>query len=204
MLAAQEARVRLTRDVAHERERQREKLGYVSAPGACAFLVFAATASIDELVGLTAYDEETRRHLAAFDATADDDAARDAVVDEPDSHEHVLMPQTTLMLTDQSGMNRSALTRELSVLAETDQMAFERCARELAYLANVLKVGTRTQGALLEDTQARDLAYATCERGLEVLRKLELDLRIAQQPGLIRLFALGWKTRPRITSLRES
>ena len=221
MLAAQEARLRLSRDVAHERERHRENLGYVTGPGAGAFLLFAATASIDELVALTAYDEETRRHLAAFGASTEDDPAHDEATEQPDpptpqqlqqlqqlrstlEREHVLMPQATLLLTDQSGANSSALTRELSLLAETDQMAFERCARELAYLANVLKVGTRARGALLEDTAARDLAYATCERGLEVLGKLELDLRLAQEPGLIRLFAIGWRTRPRITSSREA
>ena len=63
------ARQRLTIDVARERERHRENLGYVTAPGACAFLVFVATASIEELAALRAYDEETRRHLAAFGAS---------------------------------------------------------------------------------------------------------------------------------------
>lgn len=71
MLAAQEARKRLSIDIARERERHRENLGYVTAPGACAFLVFAATASVEELAALSAYDEETRRHLAAFGASHD-------------------------------------------------------------------------------------------------------------------------------------
>lgn len=71
MLAAQEARKRLSIDIAHERERHRENLGYVTGPGAGAFLVFAATASIEELAALSAYDEETRRHLAAFGASHD-------------------------------------------------------------------------------------------------------------------------------------
>ena len=66
----------------------------------------------------------------------------------------------------------------LTDLAETDQAAFERCARELAYLANVLKVGIRVQGAPPSDVEARDCAYATCDRGLELVRECGIELRI--------------------------
>src|SRR5262249_30810422 len=116
--------------------------------------------------------------------------------------EQVLMPQDTLLLTDQASAGDSALARLLEELAATDQTAFERCARELAYLANVVKVGTRARGAVLKDAEARDVAYATWEGGRDVLRKFDADARIAQEPGLIRLFALGWRPRPRVTRSR--
>jgi hypothetical protein len=227
MLATAGARRRLSIDVAHERERYRENLGYVTAPGACAFLVFAATASIEELAALSAYDEETRRHLAAFGAShdaaspvhapPDDDAMDDdEAFEQPDpstpeqmqqlraalEHEQVLIPQDTLLLTDQQSRKHHALTQLLTDLAETDQASFERCARELAYLANVLKVGIRVQGAPPSDAEARDCAYATCDRGLELVRECDMDARVEHEPGLIRLFALGWRTRRGVSSRR--
>lgn len=220
MLAAPEVRRQLAIDVAHERERTRENLGYVSATGASAFLVFVATARIEELAALSAYDEETRRHLAAFgsspvDENEADDAAPDPL-DEPASaeqmqelrtaleREELLIPQNTLLLTDQRTRRHRALTAALSELAETDFAAFERCARELAYLANVVKVGVPLQGAPLSTEEARNTAYAACNRGLQLARKHGLEERIAQEPGLIRLFALGWRARHAVSRSRRS
>jgi hypothetical protein len=230
MLAAEEARERLAIDIAHERERHRENLGYVTGPGACAFLVFAATASIDELAALSAYDEETRRHLAAFGASHDvaspihaaqdadseesddsleaDDSAKD---DEVQLHrlrtvlerEQLLVSQDTLLLTDQQARKHSALTQLLAELAATDQPAFERCARELAYLANVVMVGVRVKGAPLSEIEARDCAYATCDRGLEFVREHGVAVQVDQEPGLIRLFALGWRTQRDVNQSRR-
>lgn len=213
MLAAQESRKRLTLDVSHERERHRENLGYVSGPGAGAFLMFIAITSVEELAAMSAYDEETRRHLAAFgesrdaadpvakgDESSEGDEA--APAEEPQlqrlrsvlEQEHVLIPQDALLLTDQSDDERAPLTALLAELAETDQPAFERCARELAYLANVLKLGVRVQGATMSDIEARDAAFAACDRGLTWVRERGIEPRISREPGLIRLFALGWKS----------
>lgn len=217
MLAPQEARRRLTIDAAQERERQRENRGYVSPTGASAFLIFAATASIEELLALSAYDEETRRHLAAFGATQEEELPDDEI-DVPESfaaedvqrlhtvleQEQVLIPQGMLLLTDQHSGVHSLLTQALTQLAETDLTAFERCARELAYLANVVKAGTRVEGAPPSDIEARDCAYSTCERGLELIRQRGLQVRIGQEPGLIRLFALGWRTRRGISPARTA
>jgi hypothetical protein len=209
MLAAQDARRRLTIDVAQERERYRESLGYVSATGASAFLIFAATASIEELLALSAYDEETRRHLAAFGTTQleEEQEEQEAPDDEPSvpipEQEQLLIPQGTLLLTNQQSGKHSALTQALTELAETDQPALERSARELAYLANVIKAGTRAEGAPPSDAEARDCAYSTCERGLELIRQRGLEVRIEQEPGLIRLFALGWRTRRGISPPRS-
>lgn len=229
MLAAPEARNRLSIDIARERERHRENLGYVTAPGACAFLVFAATASIEELAALSAYDEETRRHLAAFgashdaaspihaaqdadsvesdDSIEDDDSADD---DEVQLHrlrtvlerEQLLVSQDTLLLTDRQARKHSALTQLLTELAATDQAAFERCARELAYLANVVLVGVRVKGALLSQIEARDCAYATCDRGLELMREHDMAVQVDREPGLIRLFAIGWRTQRGVSPSR--
>jgi hypothetical protein len=218
MLAAQEGRRRLQIDVARERERLRENRGYVTATGASAFLVFVATASIEELAALSAYDEETRRHLAAFGASdVEDTADEDATESPPDTttvehmhelrtaleREELLIPQSTLLLTDQQTRKHHALTQALSELAETDQAAFERCGRELAYLANVLKVGVHAKGAPMSDTDARDTAYAACDLGLELARERGLDVRLAQEPGLIRLFALGWRMQRDVSRSRQ-
>lgn len=108
--------------------------------------------------------------------------------------EQVLIPQDALLLTDQSDREQPALTAQLIELAETDPPAFERCARELAYLANVLKLGAHVKGGAMSDLEARDAAYAACDRGLAWLRDRDSEPRIDQEPGLIRLFALGWKS----------
>lgn len=229
MLAAQEARKRLSIDIAHERERHRENRGYVTGPGAGAFLVFAATASIEELAALSAYDEETRRHLAAFgashDAASPIHAAQDADSQESDDsiegddpaddeiqlhrlrtvleREQLLVSQDTLLLTDQQARKHSALTQLLTELAATDQPAFERCARELAYLANVVLVGVRVKGAPLSEIEARDCAYGTCDRGLELVREHDMAVQIDREPGLIRLFAIGWRTQRGVSPSRS-
>jgi hypothetical protein len=210
MLAAQQVRRRLQLDVAQEREQQRENLGYVTATGASAFLVFVATARIEELAALSAYDEETRRHLAAFGASSMEDSVDDEATEEPPPQtatveelqqlrvaleREELLPQSMLLLTDQRGHKHQALTEALGELAETDPEAFERCARELAYLANVVKVGVGVKGEPMSDAEARDTAYATCNEGLELARTHGLEERISQEPGLIRLFALGWRAR---------
>ena len=44
----------------------------------------------------------------------------------------------------------------LDDLAATDPPAFERCARELAYLANMLKVGVSVKGESMSDVDARE------------------------------------------------
>jgi hypothetical protein len=218
-LAAPEARRQLQIDVAHERERTRENLGYVTPTGASAFLVFVATARIEELAALCAYDEETRRHLAAFGASqvqeTEDDDAEPGSLDEPATVEQVqelrtalereelLIPQNTLLLADQRTRRHRALTIALSELADTDFSAFERCAWELAYLANVVKVGVAVKGAPISDAEARDTAYAACDRGLKLARKRGLEVPIAQEPGLIRLFALGWRARHAVSRSRR-
>jgi hypothetical protein len=220
MLAAPEVRRQLEIDVAGERERIRESLGYVTPTGASAFLVFVATARIEELAALSAYDEETRRHLATFGALQVEEAKDGDEGPEPPhervsveqmqelhttlEREELLIPQNTLLLTDQRTRRHSVLTAALSELAETDFAAFERCARELAYLANVVKVGIPAKGAPMSDTEARDTAYAACDRGLQLARKRGLEVRIAQEPGLIRLFALGWRARHAISRSRRS
>jgi hypothetical protein len=62
MLAPQENRECANDDVASARERSRESQGYVTANGARAFLALAKR-PLKELVALSEYDLETRRHL---------------------------------------------------------------------------------------------------------------------------------------------
>lgn len=220
MLATPERRRQLQIDAAHERERARENVGFVTATGASAFLVYVATARIEELAALCAYDEETRRHLAAFGTSEVEDAQDDDEADEPPKEqptveeiqelrtalerEDLLIPQNTLLLTDQRTHKHHALTLALGELAEADPPAFERCARELAYLANVLKVGVSVKGESMSDVEARDAAFAACDQGLELAREYRLDARITQEPGLIRLFALGWRAQRELSRAPRS
>jgi hypothetical protein len=83
-----------------------------------------------------------------------------------------------------------------SSAAETQQ----RCARELAYLASVLMAGASLENSRFNGRDSRDAALATCNLALEYLQSKQLELRLDVEPGLIRLFTIGWQL---LRGLRE-
>jgi hypothetical protein len=82
------------------------------------------------------------------------------------------------------------LTVELRRLAGEDIERFHTRARELGYLANVLRWVPNDVNAL-NDSDAKDAAFAICNLGLKLAANTcAVDLKA--EPGLIRLFILGW------------
>jgi hypothetical protein len=67
MLNADGRRTSLNRDVAFARERHLERGGYVSPTGARAFLASTSAITTQELLMMSAYDNETRRFLAGIE-----------------------------------------------------------------------------------------------------------------------------------------
>ena len=88
---------------------------------------------------------------------------------------------------------RAVLAKLLNRLEGENQQAFLQRTRELAYLATVLMAGSSLEGQPFTGGDARDAALATCNLGLECLQSKRLELRLDKEPGLIRLFSIGWQ-----------
>lgn len=80
--------------------------------------------------------------------------------------------------------------------------AFTARMDELAYLANLLLAGTEMDERRLTESEAANLAMASCNLGGTYLHWLEastdpsdsaIDSWIEAEPGLIRLFRIGWQ-----------
>jgi hypothetical protein len=98
-------------------------------------------------------------------------------------------------LTGPSAGSELVLARRLDRLAAADPSGMARVGTELAYLANVLLAGIdfpvteRTR-----EDEARGLAFATANLGLELLEARRLDVALDEPPGLIRTFLVAWRT----------
>jgi hypothetical protein len=102
------------------------------------------------------------------------------------------------LLQDKRRSQESALTVELRRLADENIESFHARARELGYLANVLR-WVPNEVVALNDKDAKDAAFAICNLGLEIASSIcAVDLE--KEPGLIRLFILGWNA---LASLRS-
>lgn len=88
---------------------------------------------------------------------------------------------------------QSLLVKRLAELAGEDPLAFDACSRELAYLANVLIAAVALESRQLTAEEAQAAALATCNLGLELTEKHAVSARIDREPGLVRLFLVGWQ-----------
>jgi hypothetical protein len=88
---------------------------------------------------------------------------------------------------------QSALAELLNRLEHENQDAFQQRARELAYLATVLMAGSTIESHPFTAGHARDAALATCNLGLEFIQARQVASRLDIEPGLIRLFSIGWQ-----------
>lgn len=219
MLAPQRNRESSNRDMMSARERARERRGYVTASGAPAFLALAR-GPLEELAALSAYDLETRRHLARLADDPPGDAgsatermewsehgpgAAEAKPIGPDSDAahpaalHAALEEAGLLergperrlLTHEAASRRLLVVKLLHTLAERDPAEFDVRRRELAYLGSVLIAGIAVDGRTLNPVEARDAALATCNLGLEALRSRGEPVRLDGEPGLVRLFLVG-------------
>jgi hypothetical protein len=103
----------------------------------------------------------------------------------------LVKPGPMRLLTDGRGSREPALTAALRRMAGEDPDSFHARARELAYLANVLRSALSIEGEALDDRQASDAAFAICNLGFELSDSAEVA-RLNVEPGLIRLFMMGW------------
>jgi Family of unknown function (DUF6178) len=212
MLAPERDRESSNDDFVSARDGSHERQGYVTANGARAFLA-QARSPFDELSALTAYDLETQRHLAglAKDCRADSGTGCDGVGESvgaevlaPDAS-HVMAlhtvleevglleaPPERLLLAHEASSRQLPIVRLLQLLAESEAAQFDARGRELAYLGSVLIAGIAVDGMALSPAAARSAALATCNLGLETLSLRGEQVRIDHEPGLVRLFLVGF------------
>jgi hypothetical protein len=88
---------------------------------------------------------------------------------------------------------RAVLAELLHHLEVENQQAFQQRTRELAYLATVLMAGSSLEGQPFSGGDARDAALATCNLGVEFIHSRQTALKLDKEPGLIRLFLIGWQ-----------
>ena len=201
MVAPQRNRESSNDDVVSARESTLERAGYVTASGARAFLA-QARYPVEDLASLPEYDLETRRHLAGL---AGGDAAstqvRSGDTDATSLEElHALLedagllepPPERLLLAHQTTSKQLPIVRLLQALAEQDAVQFDARGRELAYLSSVLVAGIAVDGAALSPEEARNAALATCNLGQEMLQSQGERVHIDREPGLVRLFLVGF------------
>ena len=211
MLSPQRQRESSNEDVISARDSARERRGYVTASGARAFLALARS-PFDELARLSEYDLETRRHLAGLagespaecDRTLPDDrdlrefdqlAAFQSTLEEAGLLER---PPERLLLTHDATSRPVPVVKLLQTLAQKDPTAFDVRARELAYLASVLVAGVAVDGQALRPLEARSAALATCNLGLETLSSCDGGVQIDREPGLVRLFLMGFSVLSKV------
>jgi hypothetical protein len=101
-------------------------------------------------------------------------------------------PPERLLLAHEATSRQLSIVKLLRALAEKDAAAFDARAHELAYLGSVLIAGVAVDGTALSAAEARRAALATCNLGLETLRSRGERVRIDREPGLVRLFLVGF------------
>jgi hypothetical protein len=95
------------------------------------------------------------------------------------------------------------IQHHLDRLQWQDPTAFHLRLAELVHLANVLVAGSRFKGGRFEGKDAAHAALATANLGLDLLlsqqgitrpgeRQAAIESQLAGEPGVIRLFRLGW------------
>jgi hypothetical protein len=88
---------------------------------------------------------------------------------------------------------RAVLAELLHHLECENPEAFQQRTRELAYLATVLMAGSSLEGQPFTGGDARDAAFAACNLGMEFIHSRQTALELDREPGLIRLFLIGWQ-----------
>jgi hypothetical protein len=190
-------------DTAHRQKLKKQQKGFVAPEEAARFLDSARDSSLSLILQEDDYDLDAEAHFrrAMSDKTplpADLDgilsvhelvdtnnlellAAVVGRVELEKSHDSV-----QLLTGPQDELN--ALQKRLQALAEADPTAMAHRKAEISYLSNILMAACLIDGEKFNDKQAVDAVHATCNVGLEYYPSYS----IADKPGLIGLFRIGW------------
>jgi hypothetical protein len=196
-------------DLALDREGRRERLGYVSAEQARAFLETARQANLErDLTAspnpiLTAYFRAVdiadvhAEHGAAAESTdahpSEEVASAVAAVVDVLRDAGVLPDQPRLLLGPAEGQPRLArIQQHMQLLREHDPAIHSVRSQELAFLANVLVSGCPIQSRSFTMREAFDGAVAICNFGLENWPADKLPEDFLATHDLAAVFQVGW------------
>lgn len=112
-------------------------------------------------------------------------------------------PPERLLLTHEAASSELPIVKLLKALAEKNPAELEARGKELAYLSSVLIAGIAIDRRALSPAEARSAALATCNLALETLASrgnlaLEALMSLGEvtgidrEPGLVRLFLMGF------------
>lgn len=168
MLAPDPNREGSTRDSISRRESSGERRGHVTATGARAFLTFGTRRSIEDLVSLSEYDLETRRHISGLATTEEAEPqdrpfAHDPAFTETEPSENRLTLVHTDHLNDPDPLHLAALRLSLEAAGLIDRPAKPRLLQHEGAFNQLPIVKLVEQLAdehpMAFDARARELAY---------------------------------------------
>jgi hypothetical protein len=183
-------------DLAFDRERRREKLGYISAEQAHAFLQSSRQTRLGSVPPphplFSAYFRPADEADADFSSSEQEDSAVAAVVDVLlDAGVVPERPRALLGAASAQPQRLARIQQHLQFVSDHDPAAHELRSQELAFLANVLVAGGSVQGRPFTAREAFDAAVAICNLGLENWPQ-ELPDDFLAEHDLASVFQVGW------------
>jgi uncharacterized protein DUF6178 len=184
----------LEADVAADREDRRAEAGYVAPSEARAFLKLARQA-LAELP--KEHDPVTRAYFRGLGRSFEVPAGEPSALARVLLQAGVVAPSAggTPLLGSGVTPREPLLVRSMRALAESDPVAFAARGEEIAYLANVLVVGTSIEGRRYRPAEAVQKVIEVCSRGLELASKQADAIAILRQHPAEGLFRLAWSSR---------
>jgi hypothetical protein len=196
VLTAEES---LEGDVAFEREKRREREGFVAPSQAASFLALARQSPLDQIAAATTDDPVTRAYFRAYapaplahPPAAARPAASDllTVLEEAE----VLPAPARRPLLEATGTREvPPLQHAIAALPTADR---ERCLLELNYLTNVMVAGAPHRGRAYRPVEAAEAVMEIAGEGLAHLSaRGGTPAGLIGAHGLVKLFRIGWHLR---------
>jgi len=209
-------------DAATEREERRASAGYVMPTDAAAFLALPRVNTLDEVVASRKRDPVTAAYFRSIAPIAkrpapmpnlgDMDQMRFAALLEETGVTEPLkpsLPPDKASGQDAGGPSASGphpsgpsshatgvpmFQRILETLRDEEPLLYAKRTEELAYLANVLVVGSTFAGRAFRPVEAAEAAICTCNIGLDLLLEVSQGLVsvVGREASADHLFRIGW------------
>lgn len=188
LLSADDA---LVEEAADDRDERRSAAGFVAPPAAKSLLGVLRRARVEDILAESAIDPVVATYLPALD----EEDTLSAVPPSADAAALAawLAAEETRAQGGARALPSPALAgpfaRAMQALRDGDSVAWRRCRRDLAFLANVL-----VAGEALRPAEAAEAVVATCDRGNRLAAERapsRAEAALAQPWGVVWLFRLG-------------
>lgn len=177
-------------DAAHNREMRQEAQGFVTPGRAKIFLEAARDSDLRSILKVESYDLDTVDYFSRVRRNQTPEKAQEPI--DPQFHRlHTTIAQLEDRHLAQKFLGYDGPTQRLKLeiaLSSLDTDANSRCMNELAYLSNLLVQGEQCDGSRINVDDSARIVMATCNLGHELFPASDIDV----EPGLVRLFRIGW------------